>query len=284
MLSAFWALFSGTGRHFHPFESLVLHAVRARLAPDSATRFQRQIDVVNKIQRLADGKEVNLYQVRWGKATFDDALRFPDAADEAVLAQVVLASERGSTKLRSDVVLAKGRVFSLLFNAPPKQFFQGVGLNTVRPSIVDVKILLDPMRPRRRVADQNVSELALTGWLLEWTRDGRASDLREPLPESARSEHLGRIDAGLPADYLELVAQSDGAKLGSCTVYGLAAIRKVVTATENYYLLTEVEGSGALVVREGDDKGELHLLSYESDEVRSLGYSLKEAVCEFRPS
>jgi hypothetical protein len=105
--------------------------------------------------------------MRNGRPTFDDSLRFPDAADEALLASVTLTELGKRTKLKADIWLAKGRLFSLVFNKPPKQFFTGANLKSVEPNISSVKIWFEPMQPYPIDVNVTMPESELTGWLRE---------------------------------------------------------------------------------------------------------------------
>ncbi len=109
-------------------------------------RLRRQIEVINHIQRLYDGKEVDLYQMRFGKAAFDDSLRFPDAADEVLLASVSLKLANIEATLKADVWLAGGRIFSLELNEAPKRYFAGIKLREAQPEVVEVKIFHDQLK------------------------------------------------------------------------------------------------------------------------------------------
>jgi len=123
-----------------------------------------------------------------------------------------------------------------------------------------------------------IDESTLTGWLREWHAKGRAVDLHAPLPQSDRSAYLDRIDTQLPSDYLELVSQSEGARIAACVVYGVAGIRQIVWPEANYYIVAEIEGLGALVVKDGDRDAELYLLHYEDNDARTVGTSLQKAI------
>ena len=59
---------------FYPFERQILDVVIAQIGNQSDL-FNRQINALNHIQRLADGKEINLYQIRNDETAFDDNLR-----------------------------------------------------------------------------------------------------------------------------------------------------------------------------------------------------------------
>jgi hypothetical protein len=268
----------GRRASFYPFESRILEELKSRLGDESSTRLQRQIEVINKIQRLSDGKEVSLYQMRYGKPAFDDSLRFPNAADEALLASVYLKEPDKRAQLKVEVWLARGRLFSLVFNKSPKLFFTGANLNTVRPEIADAKIWIDPMHPHFMEVDKSINASALAGWLREWHAKGRVAGLHAPLPELEREAYLARMDTRFPIDYLELVAQSEGAILAVCVVYGVTKIRQIVWPEANYYIIAEIEGLGAVAVKDEDKNAELYLLHYEANNAWPLGTSFQKAV------
>lgn len=93
-------LLSGTTADLYPFERCILGAVKIRLNAEGAAKLQRQIEVINKIQWLSDGKEVNLYQMRRGKPAFDDNARFLNAAGEELLASAKLIGLDKRSKLK----------------------------------------------------------------------------------------------------------------------------------------------------------------------------------------
>lgn len=279
MLEQLRALLGGRAS-FYPFENRILQEVQSRLGDESRTQFERQIRVINKVQRLADGKEVNLYQMRQGKPAFDDSLRFPSAADEELLATVTLSVANSGGKLKAEVWLAKGRLFSLAFNKPPKQFFAGSNLKAVQAEITDVRIWFDPMYPHPVDVNKSGDASMLTGWLREWWSKGYVADLHAPLSPSERATYLARIDAQLPSDYLKLVAQTEGVRLMTLMVSGVAGIRQVVWPETNYYIIAEMEGLGALTVKDGEQSGELYLLHYEDNVARSMGTTFHKAVAE----
>jgi len=142
------ALLSFLGRTtsgLYDFESLAIEEVITHLG-NAGPQVRRQIEVVNRVQRIAGGKEVDLYCMRAGKVAFDDRLRFP-GIDEARLATVILhEGTPGRHKLKLELWLANGRLFSLIYDRPPQEFFGASRLRDVRPSIADVRIETDPLQ------------------------------------------------------------------------------------------------------------------------------------------
>lgn len=267
----------GRSSPFEDFEIVVLDAVASHLDPGAGALFRQQIATVNRVQRHSRAKEVNLYAMKGGRATFDDALRFPNVAGEALLATAWLARSDAKKRLKVEVWLAKGRVFSLLFSQPPKAFFGG-GPAPARPEeVVELKVWMDPMRAQQS-PPRGASELSLSGWVSEWYADRRLTDLSAPLTQSERQEILGRLDAELPVDYVELLEQTEGATIHGWTIHGAKRIRSVVFPEATYYLIAEGQGLDALGVREETSDRVLYRFSGDMREACAVGASLRGAL------
>lgn len=133
------------GTRLYPFEVAILDAVLLRMSEGARHKLKLQIDAVNKVQRINDGKEVNLYKVCFGKAIFDEHLRFPNAPDEMLLASTKIKLPHENATLKVSVWMADGRLFSLEYSGSPMKFFGSISLTEARPEIVDVEIMCDPL-------------------------------------------------------------------------------------------------------------------------------------------
>jgi hypothetical protein len=265
------------------YESWIVSQVEARLEPTTAERLRKQIDVVNRVQRLTEGKEVNLYQIREGKPSFNDDLRFSDKRMEARLATVTVKNPNNKEKLKADVWTVTGRVFSINFNKPPKPFFAAIGLSNIPSDAVEVKILYDPMHPALAQHAEAIALDKLTGWVSEWCACGLISNVRTPLTPAAREAALDQIDVVLPSDYLQLVEQTDGAQAGSWVIHGPTDIRSIIMPDSTYYILAEAvasgkEGARTLAVRAESDDGMLYLFDLETEERTLAGTLLRNAI------
>lgn len=270
-------LLLGRESRLYPFEVSAIEAVINRLDRRSGARLRQQIEAINKVQRLTGGKEVNLYRMSHGKAIFDDGLRFSGVEEEKLLASVSLVPSVGNkTPLKIELWLANGRLFSLLFNKKPKEFFSGDQLRAVQPRIVDVKICFDPMLPSENVRAE--AKVSLGGWLEVLQKKGLVSEINIPMKTQKRVEALECINAVPPADYVDLLSQTDGAKIGEYIILGSEKIRKIVLPDENYYVLVDVGTNGGLVIKESGQDGELYLLKYEDGSLCPMGISLRNAV------
>lgn len=269
--------FRGKGDELYPFEVRIIEAIESRLDGTGSAKLKSQVSCINKVQRLTDGKEVNLYRMVRGKPAFEESLRFPHAGEEALLATVRLKPlKQGTQPLKVEAWIANGRLFSLVFDRPPSAFFGSSKLETVQIDIGDVTVWIDPMQ------DLGENVLDQPGVLPKSLQDffGKNQALvSAPLGESRRAALIAQIDAQLPPDYLELTNQIGDAAAGQRYIHGLTAIRKVTLTTESYYILAETEGAG-IAVKEGDRSGAVYKLSYELEEPRSIGRSFEAALAE----
>lgn len=271
LLSGLAATLFGRKASFYPFELVLLQAAEAALGGEAGRRLAAQVVAVNKIQRLGDGREVNLYQMRGGGPAPDPGLAFP-TGEEIKLASAVLAAPQGG-RMKAELWLVRGSLFSLEFSKAPAAFF-GPDWKQAVPTVEEFKLWLDPLQP-----PQSAAAPALSGWLAQWQAAGRLTRSHAPLAAQERAQHLARLDAVLPEDYLDLLAQSEGAQFDGWKVLGAAAIRTLeLEDGVNYHLLAESEAQGALAVRAGQRDGQLYLLDYEDNTAEAAGNSLRQAL------
>jgi hypothetical protein len=229
-------------------EGQVLGAVAAELSPAAREIFNQQRDLVNLIQRHADGKEVNLYVMRRGKPFVEEQFLFPLRVTETELATVEMIEADEQKSLRAAVWLVEGRVFSIAFNKPPpRNGEKGV-------EIKRVKILCDPMVPESK---------------------GTASDAQR------REKILETVQAKLPDEYLQLVGEGKGVSINEWTVYAVQDIRKIPQRDGNYCLLAEKQDLGALGVKEDESSGQLYYLDYGEDHGEKITVGFRTFLEEF---
>jgi hypothetical protein len=275
MIAALGSFFSATKGGLYPYERAAIERVAKSLG-ETGTRLRRQVEVVNKVQRLVSGKEVNLYKMVRGKPAFDDDLRFTGLPEEALLATLWLESpQKGTGRLKLELWLAQGRLFSLISDKPPQAFFAGIPLGSVQAVTVDMKIWLEfPAQPRD---EPDSSEVSLEGWPQAWRDKGLLKEVRPLSPSALMEKSLSRVDAALPADYRELIAQTDGGKVADWVIHRVEDIRKIAFTDCSYYVLAE-RSNAALAVREGNTTPRLFLLGFEDDIVRAAGESFQAAL------
>ncbi len=261
------------GPPLRPLERKLIDALTERLAPAARDVLAEQIGLVNLVQRHVNDKEVNLYQMRRGKATVEGMPRFPLVAPEAKLASITYSIPGQPRPSRVDFWLVNGHLFSLQFSESP------IRVDADRAEVQDVQVLIDPMAPAEAVAPRSLDPACLRGWLADWVKRWRVTDVRAPASPEERHRRLRQIDSTLPSDYLELVSQIDGLRIEGCSVYGLAELREVAMPDATYYILAEMADRGVLAARQGHSDGTLHFFAYDRDGV-AVGSSLRAAVEE----
>lgn len=108
LLKTLVAKLLGAGSRLSDLEKLVLDAVRSRLDQQHAPNWDRQVQAINKVQRLPEGCEVNFYRMAKGRPTFDDALAFPNKTTELHLADVKVSWGNVSSELVAHVWCVRG--------------------------------------------------------------------------------------------------------------------------------------------------------------------------------
>lgn len=263
------------GRLLLPFEHRLIEAVQARLPSEAQSRLDEQVRRISKVQRLERGREVNLF------SDLAEKCRFLNQRDEVLLASACLIHPETNKRLKAEVWLVKGWLFSLLFKQRPNDFFAGLSLSTVDPEVADVNVHIDPMEPEAPPTVGLAAPSSIGGFLRVWHDNGWIIRLYPTLPKPQRQRLVDCLDVRLPSDYLELTTFSDGVRLKECRVYGLRNLRKVVMADEAYYLLAEIDSvdvKGALAVQEGSRDCTIYFIDYEDESVRAMGDSVEGAL------
>jgi hypothetical protein len=169
-------------------------------------------------------------------------------------------------------MLHRGRLSSLEFTVPPKEILSSADVKIAR-----LREWLDPMRADARDVPQEGPPV-LSGQLRAWIEEHSISDLRKPQSRNDINAHLAQFGIVVPNDYRELINQTDGLRIGNCTVLGPSRIRKIVLPEKTICVLVEIMHRGIIGVEQQSESGELLFLSNEDNEFRSIGYSLLAAL------
>jgi len=258
-----------------PVERTILEAVANRLEPSARERLEGQIRETNFVQRQLKGREVSLYTLRDGQVKRNPDLRFPHQGDEVKLATVKLVLP-STEKLRAEVYLVRGHVFSIQFEKPPRE----AGKDSDEATVTDVVIHMDPMM-RVLPSDTGVSKeprsVGLGGVWRDWAARNPGYQAFESLASSDRQQYLSAVEARLPDDYRELLEQTEGVTLGELSILGASEIYRVALEDGDHWVIGQDDGRGYLVLR-ADNIGIVLYSSIESHETFKIGGSLREAL------
>ena len=114
----------GRTNKFTALEWEIANSVRSKLiGQDQLEKWDKQINLINKIQRLPSGLEINFYPMSKGKPAFDPEIAFQDKSDEFHLATVDIVSQSAEKfKLRARVWCVRGFFFMYSFSASKDVF------------------------------------------------------------------------------------------------------------------------------------------------------------------
>jgi hypothetical protein len=104
-------------RKWTPWEERLLAALTEQLGRNHREILQKQIEAVNKVQRIVGWAEIDLYVMRHGRVCWDDVPKFFDDR-EFTLARA--STFVGDKRIQSELSCVGGHFFSIESDAPIK--------------------------------------------------------------------------------------------------------------------------------------------------------------------
>jgi hypothetical protein len=142
-LRSFIGKLLGANPRLSDLETLILQSVREKLSGDIAMLWDRQVQAINKVQRLPEGVEVNFYRIKCGRPSFDAELAFPNKIEELLVARVQLKLPDTASKLIASVWCVKGFLFSIEYEGSVSYFEEAVGMDPKPELTVESEIVAD---------------------------------------------------------------------------------------------------------------------------------------------
>jgi hypothetical protein len=104
-------------RKWAPWEERLLAALHEKFGRNHREILQRQIDAVNKIQRIVGWTEIDLYVMRHGRMCWDDIPKFLEDRDFTLARASTFFGEK---RIQSDLSCVRRLFFSIESEAPIK--------------------------------------------------------------------------------------------------------------------------------------------------------------------
>jgi len=127
-MKALLAKLLGNGSRLSELEKLVLGCVREHLDSQVVELWDRQVQAINKVQRLPEGVEVDFYRMKGGRPSFDDALSFPNKTTELLVAKVRVEVPRVAS-LSAKVSCVKGFLFCIEYEGGASYLEEALGMD-----------------------------------------------------------------------------------------------------------------------------------------------------------
>ncbi len=138
-MKALFAKLFGTGTRLSQIERMVLGCVRQQLDAQMADLWDKQVQAINKVQRLPEGIEVNFYRMKGGRPTLDEQLSFPNKTTELLIAKVEVELPN-VRKLIARVWCVRGFLFSIEYEGAVSYFEEAAGMDPRPPFMLTCEL------------------------------------------------------------------------------------------------------------------------------------------------
>jgi hypothetical protein len=128
-MKSFIAKLFGAGSQLLVLEKMVLDCVRGHIEARIVELWDRQVEAINKVQRLPEGVEVNFYRMKNGRPSFDQELAFLNKTTELLVAKVKIELT-GMGKMSANVWCVKGFIFSIEYEGSVSYFEEAAGMDS----------------------------------------------------------------------------------------------------------------------------------------------------------
>lgn len=127
-------------------DKLMLDAVRSELNSNVLALWDRQVEAINKVQRLPEGMEVNFYRMVSGVVYFDAAIEFSNKTEELLIAAVRLNLVEARLCLVANIWAVRGYIFCIEYGGGSGYFDEALGMDPLPRFEVSCDLLADLQR------------------------------------------------------------------------------------------------------------------------------------------
>ena len=237
------------------YEKKILLSVGDQLPPEKQTEFIKQIDAIHSLVRNNGKKDVLFRYKAQDKERLQNASPFFNISPERTFASVKFQATELSEDFHAEIGLVNGVLFSIEFNKTPK----AIGRKPV--AIQETRIIAESMWPDH---DQPPPK-TLSGPVGEWMDKQGFSSFHSPLSANAIEEWKAYFNINFPAEYLDIIKQTEGAESDNLIIHGLSNLPRVVFPDENYLILCEIKGCGVLTIGRSGKDNRIQFFHFEDD-------------------
>jgi hypothetical protein len=145
-LSQFFSAIFGASKRLSDLEKAVLDSVRTSLPVTAHELWDKQVQSINKVQRLPDGVEVNFYRMQSGRPSAPLELAFANKTEELHLATVTIKLANTDEKLKAKVWCIKGILFMIAYQGSVNYFEEAAGVEEETALQLECKLSADVMQ------------------------------------------------------------------------------------------------------------------------------------------
>jgi hypothetical protein len=142
-LSQFFSAIFGASKRLSNIEREILNSVRSGLPVAAHELWDKQVQSINKVQRLPDGVEVNFYRMKSGRPTAPAEIAFANKTEELHLATVTIKLANTEEILKAKVWCVKGILFMIAYQGSINYFEEAAGVEEEQALQLECKLLAD---------------------------------------------------------------------------------------------------------------------------------------------
>ena len=142
-LSSLVSYFTSACARFTKLEVRILDSVRSKLDAGTAELWDKQIQAINKIQRLPEGVEVNFYRMQKRRPSFDLSLAFQNRTEELLVAEVQVGLPNRARELTASLWCVRGFLFSIEYVGSSSYFEEAAGMDPPLDMVVRCQLIGD---------------------------------------------------------------------------------------------------------------------------------------------
>lgn len=258
-------------RRMWPYERTILATLPAVASTQASEAVRNQLSRIRIIQRHTHGKEVNLYLQ---DSRIPRQWLVPSPFRAWPIATVSCRWLPSQEVSRASIWMVSGRVFSIIFSDLP------IRMNDRELTVLSTELLFDPFAPGNELVapTSNIATRpqSIAQILPNATQILRAA-LSFALPARLQERFLSVARHCLPADYCELMTETNGFEVNEWRVTGLP-LDEIAMERYNLFVLARSRRGEMLCVRDGDSSQKVILVDAEDLSETPMGQSFIAAL------
>ena len=249
------------GGNLRKYEAAVLSSARELISQDARSRMEWQIGDIERIQRIVNDKEVDLYSKSSGAVEL--VRLFASSISEWPMAMIFCELPHCPSPVRVTVWVVDGRVFSMIFSQSPTA--------SGECRIIGSELLYDPTIETGGASVPTILNTEIESWgLNSAVSQIDISTIRPPLQFRLQERFILPGGHCIPHDYRELMQRTNGFRIGTWRIAGLP-LREVAMEDSNLFLLAESTEPQILCAMDSDRSRNTYLWNLEENQGISLG-------------
>ncbi len=268
----------------YSFEKICIDEWMKHLSLPAREILSRQIKAFDYVQRQSKGKLVCFFSLKDPQyQTWSSDCLYPTGHTDIIAASIYIRAMADNRKkpLRANMTVFQGRFYSIEFSQRPIEYFGRKRIPATDLEVVKVNVLIDLMEKELFAVKPLQDKSNLKGWIRKLAEENNISGLREPLALPVRQKIINQLDINFPSDYLDIINQTEGISIRTfIKVLGLLQVRTLVLPLNDmsFYILCEIEGKGALGIKQENNVSELFYLDNEIELPQKTNLSFREFI------